>query len=167
MSNCGCNTTNPGSAFTTGPCGDNTTPPAGFTFNTPTDPCGCGTGGGTPQDLSVFVRKAGPEQNISSILNFTTSPLVPDATENNQAVNYGQLLDAIDFDGILSGLGLTIDDDNTHVLVAPGSWRIDGNVYTSDSIVTLPIDAQDPTLYRYDTVYADDTGTIAVVSGTL
>lgn len=166
MTDCGCNTGSPNSAFASGTCGDSINPPLpGFVM--PTDPCGCGTNnpGGGSGDLSDFVRKTGPEQNISSLLNFTTSPLVPVATQPNQAVNLSQIGSLLAVDGIISGLGLSISGSN--VLVASGSWRIAGTVYSASGITTLPIDTQDATLSRYDAVYADNTGALNVVDGTL
>lgn len=68
-------------------------------------------------------------------------------------------------DGVISGLGLSIAGSN--VLVASGMWRISGNTYTTSGTTTLPIDAQDPTLSRYDVVYGNASNTLNIISGTL
>lgn len=78
--------------------------------------------------------------------------------------NLQELLNS--FDHVISGLELS-SVDSTHILVQPGYWQIAGIVYNTSSSTTVAIDARDGSLDRYDVVYADNTGSIGVVSGEL
>lgn len=68
-------------------------------------------------------------------------------------------------DQIISGLGLSIVSIN--VVVQPGTWRIGGVIYSKGTTTNLAYDAQDATQFRYDTVYADTSNSIHLVSGVL
>ncbi|HVW15725.1 MAG TPA: hypothetical protein VHB54_17965 [Mucilaginibacter sp.] len=67
-------------------------------------------------------------------------------------------------DGIITGLVLSIS--GLDVSVTAGQWRIAGTVYQTASASSLTLSAADPTNDRIDLVYADNTNTIAAVTGT-
>lgn len=95
-------------------CGCNTTaiPSDAFTLSAPN--CGCPDPNNTP-DLTDFVKRSGPPQNVLGILNFSLSPTAPDATEDDQVVTLGQLDEAI------------IANISSEVLVSPvitSAWTI-------------------------------------------
>jgi hypothetical protein len=67
-------------------------------------------------------------------------------------------------DGIVSGLSLSIS--GLSVSVTSGQWRIAGTLYHTSSTSSLTLSTADPTDDRIDLVYADNTNTIAVITGT-
>ncbi|MGZ3945622.1 MAG: hypothetical protein ACXVJB_11825 [Mucilaginibacter sp.] len=67
-------------------------------------------------------------------------------------------------DGIITGLALSIS--GLSVSVTAGQWRIAGTVYHTTSTTSLTLSAADPTDDRIDLIYADNTNTIAAVTGT-
>jgi len=67
-------------------------------------------------------------------------------------------------DGIITGLTLSIS--GLSVSVTAGQWRIAGTVYHTTSTTNLTLSAADPTDDRIDLIYADNTNTIAAVTGT-
>jgi len=67
-------------------------------------------------------------------------------------------------DGIITGLALSISGLN--VSVTAGQWRIAGTLYHTTSTTNITLSAADPTNDRIDLIYGDNTGTIAVVTGT-
>jgi hypothetical protein len=66
-------------------------------------------------------------------------------------------------DGIITGLALSVS--GLSVSVTAGQWRIAGAAYQTTSASGLALSAADPMDNRIDLVYADDTNTIAVVTG--
>lgn len=68
-------------------------------------------------------------------------------------------------DGIL--YGCSIATVGPYAQVSPGTWRILGRVYNLASAAYLTVDVQNATLSRYDAIYADNTGNVNIVSGTL
>lgn len=103
-------------------------------------------------------------QTIGGKKTFTLSPQVPNGTSANDAVNFSQLRGAL-VDTVILGLGMSIS--GTTLTVAPGAWRIAGLPYQTTSNTTLTIDAQDESLERFDTVYADSSNALHVISGVL
>lgn len=99
---------------------------------------------------------------------YTNKTLPSSITKADHADSFnelsGYLLDLLP-NGILTGLDLSLSGSN--VLIQPGTWMIDSFVYSIISQQSLPIDAQDATYSRYDVLYADDTGNIHLVSGSL
>lgn len=69
-------------------------------------------------------------------------------------------------DGIISGLGIAVDGSN-NAIVQPGTWQIDRVQYSTLAVNTLPLDVQDPSLKRYDVIYADIAGAVNILSGDL
>lgn len=115
-------------------------------------------------DPSLFLQLGGDPQTVTKTVTFSSSPQVPDGSNDQDAVNYAQLLEVLP-SRVLGGLDLSLSD--LDLTVGPGSWRIHGikNITTVDTHLT--IDAQDATLSRYDTVYADMDGNLGIESGTL
>lgn len=70
--------------------------------------------------------------------------------------------------GVVSGLATTQRGAgaNMSVDVAAGAWIAGGVLSAATSTTNVAISASDPTNPRYDLVTADNTGTIAVVTGT-
>jgi hypothetical protein len=66
--------------------------------------------------------------------------------------------------GIITGLALSIS--GLIVSTTAGQWRIGGAIYHTASTTNLTLATADPVNDRIDLVYADNTDTIAVVSGT-
>jgi hypothetical protein len=71
---------------------------------------------------------------------------------------------AIAPDGILTGLALSIT--GLSVSITAGTWRIAGVTYHTTTTTSLTLTAADPTDNRIDLVYADDSNTISVLTGT-
>lgn len=67
-------------------------------------------------------------------------------------------------DGIIAGLDLSISGLN--VTVAAGQWRIANATHQTTSATNITISAADPINNRIDLIYADNTNTIAAVTGT-
>lgn len=116
-------------------------------------------------DLSNAVYIDTP-QSIIGIKTFINPVIVPNAINNNQAINLGQLQSIIVLpNSIISGLALSISGSN--VLIQPGIWRINNIIYSTATVTTLPIDIQDASLSRYDSLYVDNSNSIHIVSGVL
>lgn len=67
-------------------------------------------------------------------------------------------------DGIVTGLALSISGLN--ITVAAGQWRITNTVYQTTSVSNITLTAADPVNNRIDLIYADNTNTIAAITGT-
>lgn len=115
--------------------------------------------GNTNAILNQFASAQTASYWISGTAQVDTAPILP-----NQVA---RLADLILPDSIISGLALSISGGNTNVIIQPGAWRLSNIVYSAPSVTTLPIDAQDATLSRFDTLYAKNDNTIHVASGTL
>src|SRR3569833_1102649 len=66
--------------------------------------------------------------------------------------------------GIITGLALSIS--GLSVSVTAGQWRITGTIYHTTSTPSLTLSTADSVDNRIDLIYADNTSTIAVVTGT-
>lgn len=67
--------------------------------------------------------------------------------------------------GIVSGLITTISGSNA--ITTAGSWRIAGILYSKGTSTTTALEAQDPTLFRQDILYATTSNTILKSVGVL
>jgi hypothetical protein len=128
-----------GATGATGPKGD--TGATGSTGATGTAGQGLAAGGTTGQVLSKH-----------SNTDYDTSWIDPPATG------------AAAPDGIITGLVLTIS--GLAASVTAGQWRIAGTVYHTTSTSSLTLGTADPTNNRIDLIYADNTNTVSVVTGT-
>lgn len=81
------------------------------------------------------------------------------------ATDLVRLQDLTMTDSIISGLTLSLSSPN--IVVASGSWRLGNIIYSKSTSTSLLLSTQDVTLSRYDSVYATNINTIAIVHGTL
>lgn len=131
--------------------------------------CGCSGDSGSSADLSAYVKKSGPPQNISGVINFTVSPTTVDATTDSGVVNLSQVTNLINAatilpDGIVSGLGVTTSGNVA--TIAAGTWRLSNVVYSTAG-GTEPISTPDVTLTRYNIIYADNASALHIIVGGL
>jgi len=70
--------------------------------------------------------------------------------------------------GIISGLesSLFINAPDTSLAIAPGAWRINNVVFTTDTTKYGLLPPRDPTNSVYVVAYGDNTGTINFITGT-
>jgi hypothetical protein len=92
---------------------------------------------------------------------------LPDSISlDDEASCFEQLANLLLPDGIISGMAVSVDGSN-NLTVQPGVWQIDRLQYSTTVPTTFALDAQDPTLSRYDVVYADTSNNLYLLSGTL
>lgn len=85
---------------------------------------------------------------------------------DDEASCFEQLANLLLPNGIISGLGFALDISN-NLIVQPGVWQIDRVQYNIATISTFALDAQDPTLSRYDVIYAGTDNQLHLLSGDL
>lgn len=85
---------------------------------------------------------------------------------DDEASCFEQLANLLLPNGVISGLGFALDISN-NLIVQPGVWQIDRVQYAIGTISTFALDAQDPTLSRYDIIYADTINQLHILSGAL
>jgi hypothetical protein len=92
---------------------------------------------------------------------------LPDSISlDDEASCFEELANLLLPDGIISGLGVAVDGSN-NLTVQPGVWQIQRLQYSTSTVTTFALDAQDPTLSRYDVVYADAFNRLYLLSGDL
>lgn len=85
---------------------------------------------------------------------------------DDEASCFEQLANLLLPDGIISGMGIAVDGSN-NLTVQPGVWQIQRLQYSKSTVTTFALDAQDPTLSRYNVVYADAFNRLFLLSGAL
>lgn len=85
---------------------------------------------------------------------------------DDEASCFEELANLLLPNGVISGLGFALDISN-NLIVQPGVWQIDRVQYNTTIISTFALDAQDPTLSRYDVIYAGTDNLLHLLSGDL
>lgn len=85
---------------------------------------------------------------------------------DDEASCFEELANLLLPDGIISGMEVAVDGSN-NLTVQPGVWQIERIQYSTSDITTFALDAQDPTLSRYDVIYADAFNNLFLLSGDL
>lgn len=85
---------------------------------------------------------------------------------DDEASCFEELANLLLPNAIISGLQVSVDGSN-NLIVQPGVWQINRVQYHKDTVTTLALDTQDPSLSRYDVIYADTLGAIQIISGDL
>ncbi len=119
--------------------------------------------------LALKVGITGNE-SIAGIKTFTSSPVVPTATNNNQAVNLGQVGGIAPElpNGVVTQGVISINDITYLVTVSsPFEVRFDNVVITTDIAPdnTLQLLAYDGTYNRIDAIYSNSDGSYGFVTG--
>lgn len=86
----------------------------------------------------------------------------------NSSSKYSEAAELLfSFNGVISGLTVSTDNTAHTATITAGTWRFNQKNYYTLTPTTLTISTQDGTLSRYEAIYADNTGALGIVHGTL
>lgn len=109
------------------------------------------------------------DEPVSGIKTFIASPILPPATQNNQAINLGQVkqISVVKPNGIVTIGNITFNDaSNIATVVSPFTVTFDNvNKVTNTTGNSVQLTQEDPIETRIDIIYANQDGSYGLATG--